>query len=264
MTQIVEVVRTLAENEVIISRGLMNFVETGRALLQIREQKQYREAGHKTFEDYVSSRWQMGRAHAYRFIEAAKVEENLSPIGDKTEPPKTESVARAVSQASKDPETQREIWVEATSVTPEPTAADVKQAAERVAAAKAEEPKPHPSVNSVFDHFKVAVHDDFVPAFESRKEFKAILSKISGLKQDIQSLCEEAGGSWIDAQDVERLCNELRRAVRFGMPYTECGRCKRSDVKRSKCQSCKGRGWLCEAAYNTQSAEDKAWIANRK
>ena len=261
MTQIAELVRTLAENEIIIGRGLMNFVETGRALLQIREHKQYREAGHKTFEDYVSSKWGMSRPRAYQFIESAKVDENLSTIVDKTEPPKTESVSRAVAAESKDPDVQREIWVEATATTPEPTAADVKKAAAKVKAK--EQPAPE-VVETEIDHFKKHVDSDFSKSFEQRKDFRKLLAAIASLKSEAKELAEGPGGKWIDAQEVEQICDNLRRAIRFGMPYTECGRCKRDKVKRRACHSCKGRGWLCESAYNTQSAEDKAWIANRK
>lgn len=114
------------------------------------------------------------------------------------------------------------------------------------------------------DHFKVNVDEDFSPAFEQRKDFRKLLASISGLKSEALELAEGPGGKWIDAQEVEQICDNLRRAIRFGQPYTECGRCKRDKVKRRACQSCKGRGWLCESAYNTQSAEDKAWIANRK
>ena len=71
----------LQQCEVIIARGLATFVEVGTALLKIRDARLYR-AAYGTFENYCQERWGMKRAHAYRMIEAAKVCENLSPMGD--------------------------------------------------------------------------------------------------------------------------------------------------------------------------------------
>lgn len=55
-----------------IERGLQTFREVGQALMDIRDQRLYRNA-HKTFEDYCVSRWQMGRDRAYQLIGAAEV-----------------------------------------------------------------------------------------------------------------------------------------------------------------------------------------------
>lgn len=262
MAEAVILIRTLAENEVIISRGLLNFVETGRALQQIRDEKQYKDAGFKSFDDYLQSRWSMKRAHAYRFIEATVVTENVSHGRQNSPAPRTERVARAVAEESKDPDEQREIWDEAISETPEPTAADVHKAAEKVKGKR--NPKPKDEPDTPVDHFKVHVSADFSQAFDTLGEFRSLLTAVATVKKDAGELAAGHGGKWIDHQDIERLCDELRRAIRFGMPYTECGRCRRDKSERKGCQSCKGRGWLCETAYKTQSAEDKAWIANRE
>lgn len=57
------------------------FWAAGKALQTIRDARLYRTT-HATFEDYVEQRWQMGRAHAYRLIQAWPLAEALSPIGD--------------------------------------------------------------------------------------------------------------------------------------------------------------------------------------
>jgi hypothetical protein len=94
----------LAELEAIIERGMRTFIEVGNALLEIRNRRLYREQGFKTFEDYCRERWNMSRTYAYRQIDAAKVVQNLSPIGDI---PLTEAQARELARVS--PERQREI-----------------------------------------------------------------------------------------------------------------------------------------------------------
>lgn len=71
----------LARNELIIRNGLATFYAVGGALLEIRDERQYR-ATHSTFEEYCQERWNMKRAQAYRLIEASEVINRLSPIGD--------------------------------------------------------------------------------------------------------------------------------------------------------------------------------------
>ena len=90
------VVLTLGECEAVIERGLKTFCEVGEALLAIRDGRLY-HATHSSFEDYCRERWGMLKAHAYRFMEAAEVVDNLkrSPIGDLL--PSTESQARPLT-----------------------------------------------------------------------------------------------------------------------------------------------------------------------
>jgi hypothetical protein len=64
-----------------ISRGLQSFVDVGNALRTIRDKHLYREK-YETFEHYVKERWDIGHAHAYRFIAASETVAVLSPIGD--------------------------------------------------------------------------------------------------------------------------------------------------------------------------------------
>jgi hypothetical protein len=85
----------LADLEQIIDCGRRSFIGVGTALATIRDSKLYRQT-HDTFEAYCKSRWQIGRAHAYRQIEAAETLEILSPIGDKL--PTTESQVRPLLQ----------------------------------------------------------------------------------------------------------------------------------------------------------------------
>lgn len=70
----------LAECEYIIERGLNTFVEVGAALLEIRDNRLYKD-GYSTFEDYCRERWGMVRRQADRLIQAAEVTENLRPMG---------------------------------------------------------------------------------------------------------------------------------------------------------------------------------------
>lgn len=111
--------------EAIIERGLKTFYEVGTALLTIRDQRLYRDT-HNTFEDYCRERWSIGHSHAQRMIDAAKVVENLSPIGD-TLKPTHESQLRPLT--SLEPEEQRSVWSHAVAESNgrQPTAAKVQE-----------------------------------------------------------------------------------------------------------------------------------------
>ncbi|MFB2936992.1 hypothetical protein ACE1B6_17220 [Aerosakkonemataceae cyanobacterium BLCC-F154] len=117
----------LDELETVIERGLQTFYEVGKALEEIREKKLHRET-HKTFEAYCRDRWGMARPTAYRFINAAQVMENLSPIGDIL--PRKENQVRPLTQLY--PELQIEIWQQAVELAPNgiPTGAAVQRLVE--------------------------------------------------------------------------------------------------------------------------------------
>lgn len=111
--------------EKVIEEGLEKFVQVGNALREVKESQLYRQE-FKSFEKYVNSRWKIDRSYAYRLIDAAKIDEKLSPIGDKK--PKSEAVAREVAKL---PETEQVVvWQEVCEEVEEPTAKDVRRKAE--------------------------------------------------------------------------------------------------------------------------------------
>jgi ParB family chromosome partitioning protein len=76
----------LTQLEKIIQRGLNTFIDVGAALTEIRTQKLYRQE-YGTFEEYCQRKWNMGRAHANRLIEAVGIYNRckgiLEPMGAK-------------------------------------------------------------------------------------------------------------------------------------------------------------------------------------
>ena len=82
--------------EVRIEEGQQAFVVVAQALLEIRDRKLYRDT-HSTFQNYCRTRWGFSGTHAYRFIEAAGVIQDIktSPIGDIL--PTTESQCRPLT-----------------------------------------------------------------------------------------------------------------------------------------------------------------------
>jgi hypothetical protein len=96
----------LADLEQTISAFRGNFHQAGRALLKIRDKALYREVLFDSFPDYVKTRWDISRSQAYRLMNAARVMDNLSPIGDIL--PQTESQARVLAELSF--HDQRRVW----------------------------------------------------------------------------------------------------------------------------------------------------------
>lgn len=95
--------KSLTELEAVIEANAKGFIETGRALAAIRDQKLYR-AEFSTFEDYCQTRWQFTRQRAYLLIESASVVTSLSTSVDKTGQtngvvlPDNEAQARALAE----------------------------------------------------------------------------------------------------------------------------------------------------------------------
>lgn len=98
----------LAHLEAVIKKYRQDFYSVGKALTEIRDARHYHKLSFKSFESYLRLRWDMGRSHAYRLIDAFCVIDNLSPIGEIL--PKNEAQARPLTKL--DAFSQRRLWRE--------------------------------------------------------------------------------------------------------------------------------------------------------
>ncbi len=98
--------KRLENLESVIKKYRQDFYSVGKALKEIRDDRCYHKLSFKTFENYVKVRWDMGRSHAYRLIEAFVVIDNLSPIGDIL--PRNEAQARPLTKLNM--LTQKKVW----------------------------------------------------------------------------------------------------------------------------------------------------------
>ncbi|HEV7566410.1 MAG TPA: hypothetical protein VGO31_10660 [Microbacteriaceae bacterium] len=108
--------REFDQLEEIVAQGLSTFIEVGHALLEIQIRRLYLKAGFRTFAAYVTERWDISEAHAYRQIEAAKVIDILSPIGG-TVLPANEAQARELVPLANDPDAIRSVWSQTVAAT---------------------------------------------------------------------------------------------------------------------------------------------------
>jgi len=98
--------KTLQEHEQVIERNLTAFYEEGGALLTIRDQRLYNEAGYSSFTDYCKQRWDMSGSHADRLIGSSVVVDNVAPIG--AIQPANEAQVRPLTKLSAD--LQKQAW----------------------------------------------------------------------------------------------------------------------------------------------------------
>lgn len=119
----------LQKCEAVIERGLKTFIDVGTALMEIRDERLYREH-HGTFEDYCRERWGLSRPRAYQLIDAAGVVGNLSTIVDK---PANEAQVRPLASLPAD--LQPVVWERAVETAPngKVTAAHVAETAKKMA-----------------------------------------------------------------------------------------------------------------------------------
>lgn len=96
----------LIQLESVIESERRCFYKIGKALKEIRDDRLYRDLLFDSFEAYLKKRWDLSRSHAYRLIEACRVIDNLSPIGDIL--PENEAQLRPLGHLK--PFDQRKIW----------------------------------------------------------------------------------------------------------------------------------------------------------
>ncbi|WP_300674803.1 DNA methylase [Desulfoluna sp.] len=98
--------KRLTDLEGDIHKNRRSFYAIGIALREIRDDRLYRVLLFQTFETYTRARWEIGKSQAYRLIEACRIVDNLSPIGDIL----PENEAQLRSLAPLDPAAQRKTW----------------------------------------------------------------------------------------------------------------------------------------------------------
>lgn len=114
----------------------------------------------------------------------------------------------------------------------------------------------------IVDHFKLPVPKSLHPIFDDVKRFKSLMSEVSSCKGVLKKLCESPAAARLDAQEIERLLTQAHACLRFGLPYTECPKCRRKLDK--KCTACLGNGWIHERMYSSSATDDdKVWLEAR-
>jgi hypothetical protein len=114
---------SFAKLEARVEAGLMNFIDVGNALSEIRDRKLYRATHPNSFEEYCRERWGFTDNYARRLIQSSEVVKSV-PIGTV----RTESQARELSRV--EPARRQEVVEKASIATGgKITAAALREAA---------------------------------------------------------------------------------------------------------------------------------------
>lgn len=107
----------LSELEGLIRENFLAYVAVGNALLEIRENRLYRNNNGRTWERYCRELWDMSYQRADQLIAAKSVAENLTTIvvkndgtPDRESLPTNESHARELTRLA--PDEQRKVWLD--------------------------------------------------------------------------------------------------------------------------------------------------------
>ena len=277
MAEIQRIPRTLRDNEAVIKRGLTQVWEVAAALADIREQKQYLEAGHKTFEEYCEQKWNFKRNYANKLIQGVEVFDNVrdnlnkevdnlgTSVPKPVQLPETEWQARAVRQATDDPQEQAEVWTQAVEDAggEQPTAPQIKQAAAKVTASKtAPPPAEEPEPAKLCDKFGPLALN-LVPLWSCLAEAKEAEKKVRDLEKAIKELAKKQVGSRINTTPVNSAIAAIKQALKLGVPFTECFKCQRKT--QQDCNLCRGSGWINESEYSGRRTEGgDRWLRGRE
>lgn len=179
----------LKNHEEVIARELRGFLEVGRALVAIRDNKLYRSE-YKTFEQYCQKRWELARSTAYSMMAGSKISENLSAFANKSEPPEyfvepwCEGQIRPLAVLADKPEKQAAAWIAACKRTEgKPTQATVKEevnAIIRLPSKPIDHEKPNPEFDYIPKNFRVWWHSKAGPRQEHRRQAWNMLRKLVG------------------------------------------------------------------------------------
>jgi len=126
----------LKKHEEIIQLGTNGFVQVGRALMAIREEKLYEHAAtfYGTFELYCKARWSMTARRANQITSAAQLVDNLRTIVPELSTSREGQVRQLLQLDA--PEIVAEVWEEVSAGGGKPTAKRIKEAI------KKRQPKP--------------------------------------------------------------------------------------------------------------------------
>jgi len=125
------------------------------------------------------------------------------------------------------------------------------------------EDEAEPELETVVDELGKELPADLHKVFLARANLEAFMRQLSKLKGELVELCDSDEGRWIDRQHAETLLKDLRSAVKFGLPHTECGDCRRDPFKRATCKTCRARGWITAKGYDVISKEAREWLEAR-
>ena len=263
--------RLLATCEKVIEKGLATVIETGLALMKIRDDRLYRRT-HATFEKYADDKWGIARQRAYQLIDAAEVKEDLSTMVDKNPVSAlltNERQLRELSTVSDEdlPSVVDRIAEIVEETGKKPTAKVVKKARQDVLGkpetnGKAHEPASDGWPESEADSsiIKDDIDRDVPQKLREKHALKPAIitcgNKLNAIIREVEELGDKPGGEFIQTVHIKQLLKEAKGLIQDSAYYTEC-----PDCKGKKCSRCEGgMGFIPKRMKNMLSDAEKGLL----
>lgn len=222
--------------------------DAGIALIEIRDQKLYREE-FDTFDNYCDSVLKITRQRAYQLIEATEVKEGLPAKA--AAQITNESQARVLSSV---PEEHRAQVVAEASKEGKVTAAGLKAAAEKMSTIvdtdqtiESGKSKTVKQKEPDLDQTGYPIPEQILEIWNlTNKELKEYTQQISKVRSGIRKIMEESGDNpvWrkVSVNSVMVALDNAYREISGGIPYCVCPYCQ--GKVSNNCDGCKQTGFL--------------------
>lgn len=228
----------LKEHERTIRNTSGAFVACGLALKAIREKRLYR-ATHHSFENYCQEVHGWGRQRAFLLIEAAELKKSLpKDVQNFVQLPSQATALLGVPKPS-----QRDILKKAAR-SGKVTARSIREAAK--------ESKPEVQKDETGIAIPDAILEDWARADETGNR---LLRMISTLRTEIKKGFDDEDIIFREVtQGINADLNNAYATIKGIVPHAVCTSCQGHG--RSKCNLCKGRGWISKFLFDTAIPEE--------
>jgi hypothetical protein len=263
----------LEELEKTIESGMAPFVAVGTALLEIRDEKLFRES-YPNFETYCQERWNVGRIRAHQLIKSAETmctlkgssmltsgEHTDTPPVDNSPLPTNERQARELARVPK--EDQPKVWQKVVETAPQGkvTARRVQQVVDEQLGTANAEPQPEPSVP--VDELGIPLEGKMIGVFRANEKFDEVMHHLRKAAKLMNELSGIPGGEHLRHELSAKISGDTtifrslhldnaKNQVNQTRPYAAtCGYCHQKHPGRfdKGCRGCYGLGWNTKSEW---------------
>lgn len=230
-----------------VRKGLETFLDVGKALFALREERLYRDE-FSTFEEFTQATFGFTKSRANQLIKAAGVQENLVATIVATEQngtgkpvlPAHESQARELAKLPK--EKQAKAWQKAVKAADgeQPTAEQVAEIVEKIQ--PPEEKEEPPKWKPKKDKYGTPIPKSLEESFASDEQFKQALDL--HLPACGKAILELGRAKILKSQVVEVCRNSLAMVatkLKQARPYRVC-----KDCEGAGCKKCGQHGYFTQ------------------
>lgn len=110
------------------------------------------------------------------------------------------------------------------------------------------------------DQEGVPLPEHLIPIFERRREILAWRGHVDALWDCVKEAIESGDPffRYVRVETIKTECMNLRRAIKFAMPYAVCAYCSGDGGVNKDCRACAGSGWVNEETWYATPQEYKA------